>query len=86
MPVSTCQTCARVMREKNDFPRGNFSSAFCTDCVDAKGTLKPKEVIRANMIRMRVKSRGLNEEEAAEAVDNLMKRLPAWNQMTKQTV
>jgi hypothetical protein len=84
MPVSTCQTCARVMREKKDFPRGNFSSGFCADCVDEKGVLKPKEIIRANMIRMRVKQSGLNEEEAAEAVDNLMKRLPAWNQMSKQ--
>jgi len=78
MPVATCQTCARVMREKADYPRGNFSSEYCSNCVDEKGVLKPKSVIREEIIRYRVRNNGLNEEEAIEAVDNLMKLLPAW--------
>jgi hypothetical protein len=83
MPVSTCQTCARPMREKTDFPRGNFSSGFCADCVDEKGRVKPKAVIRENMIQYRIRNNGLNEIEATEAVDNLMKRLPVWQEQEK---
>ncbi len=78
MPTPTCQTCARAMRDKSDFPRGNFSSVFCTDCVDEKGQVKSKSEIRQNMIRYRVEKTGLTLEEATEAVDNLMQRLPAW--------
>jgi hypothetical protein len=67
------------MREKKDFPRGNFSSIYCADCVDARGVLKRREIIRVNMIRRRIRSHGLNLEEAAELVDNLMKSMPLWN-------
>ncbi len=72
------------MREKSDFPRGNFSSYYCSDCVDKTGRLRPRAVIRENMIRCRVKNNGLTQEEAAEAVDNLMKRLPAWSGLQRQ--
>lgn len=85
MPTSTCQTCARAMRDKSDFPRGNFSSLFCADCVDEKGQVRPKSEIRQHMIRYRVEKTGLTLEEATEAVDNLMQRLPAWK-ATKVTV
>jgi len=66
------------MRDKCDFPRGNFSSEFCSECVNEKGLVKPKAEIRQNMIRYRVEKNGLSVEEATEAVDNLMQRLPAW--------
>ena len=79
MATATCQACVRIMREKSDFPRGNFSSNYCVDCVDEKGNLKPREVIRQNMIDYRVKFSGMSEKEATEAVDNLMKRLAVWN-------
>lgn len=79
MPTSTCQTCARPMRDKADFPRGNFSSAYCSDCVDARGILKSRDEIRAQMIQLRVSRQGMTEDEAVEQVDNLLRRLPAWN-------
>jgi len=79
MTTATCQACVRIMREKSDFPRGNFSSLYCADCVDEKGNLKPREVIRKNMINYRMKNNGLSEEEATEVVDNLMRSLAVWN-------
>ncbi|MEW5923646.1 MAG: zinc ribbon domain-containing protein [Candidatus Zixiibacteriota bacterium] len=79
MPTSICKACARLMKEKTDFPRGNFDSDYCVDCVDSKGNLKPREIIRVNMIRYRVNNTGISQEEAAEIVDNLMRSLPAWN-------
>jgi hypothetical protein len=79
MATSTCQSCTRIMREKSDYPRGNFSSIYCTDCVDEKGNLKPQEVVRQNMINYRIKHNGLSEEEATESVNNLMKHLAVWN-------
>ncbi|PKK84226.1 MAG: hypothetical protein CVT49_04465 [candidate division Zixibacteria bacterium HGW-Zixibacteria-1] len=79
MPTSICKACARLMKEKTDFPRGNFDSDYCADCVDNKGNLKPREIIRVNMIRYRVNNTGISQEEAAEIVDNLMRSLPAWN-------
>jgi len=78
MPTAICQACARVMRDKADFPRGNFSSDFCVDCVDECGRLKPRDVIRNDMIKYRTTCNGLSEEEAIEAVDHLMERLPVW--------
>lgn len=79
VPTTTCNACSRKMREKNDFPRGNFSSIYCADCVDARGVLKPREIIRVNMIRRRIRSHGLDLEEATELVDNLMKSMPLWS-------
>ncbi len=79
MPTATCQTCARPMRDKADFPRGNFSSEYCTDCLDARGILKSREQIRAQMIQLRITRNGMTEDEAAEQVDNLLRRLPAWS-------
>jgi len=78
MRTATCQTCARVMREKSDFPRGNFSSEYCSECVDPRGLLKSREEIRIQMIRYRMTRNGMSEEEAVEQVDNIMRRLPAW--------
>nr|MBN2278827.1 hypothetical protein [candidate division Zixibacteria bacterium] len=78
MPTSICQACARLMRSKNDYPRGNFSSEFCSECVDERGHLKPRKIIRENMIRFRIEHHNISEEEAIEIVDNLMPALPAW--------
>ena len=78
MSTATCQACVKIMREKSDYPRGNFSSIYCADCVDEKGNLKPREIVRQNMIDYRMKHNGLSEEEATEMVDNLMKRLAVW--------
>jgi len=79
MATATCQSCTKIMREKSDYPRGNFSSIYCADCVDEKGNLKPREVVRQNMINYRMKHNDLSEEEAIETVDNLMKHLAVWN-------
>jgi hypothetical protein len=78
MPTKTCQACAKMMRDAKDFPRGNFASEFCAECVDEKGHLKPRAVIRENMIQYRIKRNGYTLEEATESVDNLMRRLPIW--------
>jgi len=78
MPTSICQACAKLMRNKSDFPRGNFSSDYCAECVDDKGHLKSRQVIRENMIRFRIMNHHISEEEAVEIVDNLMQTLPAW--------
>lgn len=79
MPTSVCQACGRLMSYKHDFPRGNYGSPYCSTCVDHKGNLKPREIIRINMIRYRVNESGMEQKEAAEIVDNLMRTLPAWN-------
>lgn len=79
MPTATCRACGKPMKNKSDFPRGNFSSEYCADCVDARGVLMPRDAIRQNMIRFQMKHNGLSEEEAIEIVDNLMQSLPAWN-------
>ena len=79
MATATCRACGREMRLKTDYPRGNFSSEYCCDCVDGCGRLKPREIIRVNMIRRRVNYHRISEEEATEIVDNLMRRIPMWN-------
>lgn len=78
MPTSICQACGRLMRYRHDFPRGNYASHYCSTCVDHKGNLKPREIVRINMIRYRVNEHGMDQNEAAEIVDNLMPTLPAW--------
>jgi hypothetical protein len=79
MPAVTCWACGRLMNDKKDFPRGNFSSDFCSECVDKKGRLKPMEEIRRNLIDQKVKTCGLSVEEASELVDNILRQLPTWN-------
>jgi hypothetical protein len=78
MVAKSCQACGKVMSRRTDFPRGNFSSRYCADCVDASGQLKPKEIIRANLIRIRVRTQKIDPDEAREIIDNLMQTLPAW--------
>lgn len=73
------------MRDKADFPRGNYSSEYCADCVDARGILKSREQIRAQMIQLRIQRNGMTEDEATEQVDNLLRRLPAWNRQKTAT-
>ena len=69
MSARNCESCGKLMRDNSDFPRGNFSSNYCSSCVDAGGRLLPRELIRVNMIRMRVNSKRMDESEAAELVD-----------------
>jgi len=78
MPTPICQACGCKMRNKADFPRGNYASEFCVKCLDPKGNIKPFEIIRINMIRCRVNELGIAQDEAAQIVDNLMKSLPFW--------
>ena len=84
MTTATCLACHRVMRDISDFPRGNYSSDFCADCVDESGHLRPYNAIRQIMIDRRLKSGGLDLSEATELVDNLLITIPLWNSKKMQ--
>ncbi|MFH2036145.1 MAG: zinc ribbon domain-containing protein [Candidatus Zixiibacteriota bacterium] len=86
MPTPICQACGCKMRTRSDYPRGNFSSEFCVKCLDPKGNIKSKEIIRINMIRCRVNELGMDQEEAVEVVDNLMKSLPFWRKKAVESI
>ena len=47
-----------------------YSSEFCSKCVDKSGHVKPREIIRVNMIRCRVNELGMSREKAAEITKN----------------
>ncbi len=78
MPNRNCESCGKVMKNKADFPRGNYSSRFCADCVDERGNLKTLNEIRENLIEYYINKKKYFEDEAVELVDNRLKNIPLW--------
>jgi len=78
-----CQSCGMPMRNQEDFGGGQLGNAYCVHCADAKGNLKPYDVVLENMKNFAVRSMGVSETEALKMAQEGMAKQPAWQNINQ---
>ena len=74
-----CESCGMPMRSEADFGAGRTDNQYCVHCTDGEGILKPYDVVLTGMKQFMMKTTGVSEQEALEAVKEAMKKQPAWS-------
>ena len=57
---------------------GDLSKDYCVHCARPDGTMVSREEARRGLTAFMVKTQGIDEAAALQAVDQLMAELPAW--------
>lgn len=77
MPT-TCIACDMPMQSPDQFAMGDTSKDYCVHCARPDGGMPSYEEALEGMTAFMVRSQGLAEGPAREAVRQMMARLPAW--------
>lgn len=81
-----CEACGMVMSTPSQHGNGNSGGRLCIYCTDLAGNLKPRSEIREGMIQYTMKLENWTREQAEQAVDNQLSRLPAWQKQGRPPV
>ncbi len=74
----TCIACGMPMTKDEDFPQGDMSKGWCVHCAHEDGSMRSYDETLEGMTQFMMKSQGLAQEPARNAVKEMMSRLPAW--------
>ncbi len=66
------------MVKPEDFGGGKTGNPSCVYCSNPDGNLKPRNIVRQEMIRFWMSRKGADKSAAEEAVDKHMAKMPAW--------
>ena len=68
------------MTRPEDFGGGNPQNKYCVYCSNPDGSLKPRSVVREQIIRFWMSREKLDRHAAERAVDEYMSKMPAWRE------
>ena len=74
----TCIACGMPMQTPDQFAGGDTSKDYCVHCAHPDGRMRSYDETLEGMTQFMVRSQGLAEAPAREAVVQMMARLPAW--------
>jgi hypothetical protein len=77
---TTCISCGMPMTEPAQFALGDTSKDYCVHCARPDGSMRSYQEALHGMTQFMMRSQGLAEEPAREAVKQMMARLPAWSE------
>ena len=65
---------------ENALERGASDPAnpYCGPCTDTDGSLKARDIVRDQMIKYWLRNQPVTREEAEQATDGYMAKMPAW--------
>ncbi len=66
------------MEKPEDYGGGKIGNPSCVYCSNEDGSLKPRNVVRENMIKFWMSRENLDEVKATEFTDDYMSKMPAW--------
>ena len=73
-----CQSCGRPMKKPEDHGGGDINNPYCSECTDEQGHLKPRDVVKKNLIDYYISLKQCSWDEAETVVEEILKRMPAW--------
>jgi hypothetical protein len=76
--IKICIACGMPMKSSSEFAMGDTSKDYCTHCARPDGSMRSFEETKTAMIGFIIKTQGLDETVAENAVVEMMKKLPAW--------
>ncbi len=76
--LEICIACGMPMEKPEDHALGNVTRSYCLHCARPDGSMRSYEEAVAGMSQFMMRSQGLDENAAREAVIAIMKKLPAW--------
>ncbi len=77
-PRLFCDSCGMRMEEAGDHGAGKRENPYCKNCCDAEGKLKPKELIREELVKFYIEKYDYPKAAAENFVDDFMSKMPAW--------
>ncbi len=78
MIATQCIACGMPLSAPEDHAMGDPSKDYCVHCARPDGTMVSREEARLGLTAFMVKTQGIDEAAALQAVDQLMAELPAW--------
>ena len=83
-PRLFCDSCGMRMGEAGDHGGSKRDNPYCKNCCDDTGHLKPKSMIREEMIKFYIEKYDYPKNAAEKFVDNFMSKMPAWQEKQKK--
>ncbi len=74
----SCGSCGFPMRAPADFAGGKTDATYCSTCGDAKGRLRPFNVVLQANADYFVREQGVDPDAAREMARALLVSMPAW--------
>ena len=76
--MKNCIACGMPMEKVEDFATNNPDKNYCTYCSTKTGEMQSFEERREHFTNFIIKSKGFSKEVAEALAENIMKKLPAW--------
>ncbi|MHA2423496.1 MAG: zinc ribbon domain-containing protein [Candidatus Thorarchaeota archaeon] len=76
--MSNCISCGMGMEKPEEYGGGKIGNSSCVYCSNEDGSLKPRNVVRENMIKFWMSRENIDEPTATEKTDEYMAKMPAW--------
>jgi hypothetical protein len=78
MTATSCIACGMPLSSPEDHAMGDPGKDYCVHCARSDGTMVSRDEARQGLTAFMVKTQGIDESAAEQAVDQLMAELPAW--------
>lgn len=77
-PKLFCDSCGMRMEDPEDHGGRDIYNPYCKHCCDVNGNLKPRNEVRAGMVKFYMEKYDYPKQAAERFVDNFMSKMPAW--------
>lgn len=76
--MKICIACGMPLRQKEDYPLGDESKAYCKHCAHEDGSMQTYEEKLESMSNFIIRTQGINKEIAKATAAEHLAKLPAW--------
>lgn len=73
-----CISCGMPMTKPEEFGGGKKGNPSCVYCSNEDGSLKPRNIVRENMVKFWMSRESLDRAKAEKFTDDFMAKMPAW--------
>lgn len=78
--MKMCISCGMPMKDKSDFAMGDNNKDYCVYCARTDGSMKSYQEKLEDMTQFVIRTQGLDETAARNAVKGILIKLPAWKE------
>lgn len=76
--MKVCISCGMPMTKLEDYPLKDETKDYCIYCARTDGSMQSFDEKKESMAGFIMKTQGLDNSVAHKAVEELMRKLPAW--------
>lgn len=79
----SCIACGMAMSRPEHYSQQDLSKDYCVYCTKEDGSMRSYDETLHGMTQLMIKSQGISEEAAKNAVKEMMAKLPAWKEISE---